>query len=132
MKKDYTFWTTNDWFGEYYYGFCPSVKAWQRTFKNIQQGNSGIPPYPSSHACTYSFDSRTYNVKGPCSVVTVIDDKNRSPTQVAGLLVHEAVHIKQLILRSAGEDNVGDETEAYLVQRIAQDLMVWYTQSRVV
>lgn len=39
------------------------------------------------------------------------------------LLVHEAVHVSQEIMRAWGETNVGDETQAYFIQRISLDLM---------
>lgn len=42
------------------------------------------------------------------------------------LLVHEAVHIYQEIIKHIGEDEPGPEFEAYLVQKISQELFFEY------
>lgn len=55
-------------------------------------------------------------------VVTLLADVG-DPDELAALLVHEAVHAVQAVLREAGEDDPGDEEEAYLVQRFALALM---------
>lgn len=47
----------------------------------------------------------------------------RKPVEVAGLLVHEAVHVWQRYCDRIGERNPGDEQEAYAIQAIAQELM---------
>jgi hypothetical protein len=49
--------------------------------------------------------------------------EGRDPVEVAGLLVHEAVHVWQQYCADIGEDRPGDEQEAYGVQAIAQELM---------
>jgi hypothetical protein len=49
--------------------------------------------------------------------------EGRNPIEVAGILVHEAVHIWQEYCNMIGERNPGVEQEAYAVQSIAQELM---------
>lgn len=58
-----------------------------------------------------------------CAVVTLSDWKTRSGIEIAGLLVHEAVHIFQGWCERVGEHTPGSETEAYSVQWISQQLM---------
>lgn len=123
-------WTSIELFGGYYYGFCPNKIAWDKEMARLDLGIVDIMQYPSSHGRTTFFSPNTHNVKDNGALVT-INEGGREPIQIAALIVHEAVHIKQAILESVGEDNVGHETEAYLVQRIAQDLMYMYAETRI-
>lgn len=54
--------------------------------------------------------------------------KKRKPVEIAGMLVHEAVHVWQQYCRDMGERNPGDEQEAYAVQSIAQELMAEFAR----
>lgn len=56
-------------------------------------------------------------------IVCMRDWEGRNPVEVAGLLVHEAVHIWQQYRDHIGEQNPGREQEAYAVQAVAQELM---------
>jgi hypothetical protein len=47
-------------------------------------------------------------------------------SKVAGLIVHEAVHVAQHFFEDIGETNPGNEIEAYIIQRIAQNLLFAY------
>ena len=62
------------------------------------------------------------------SVVALGDTTDRDPIEVAGLLVHEAVHVWQEYCDSIGESHPGSEQEAYAVQAIAQELMAEYAR----
>lgn len=59
-------------------------------------------------------------------VVCIRNTEGRDPISIAGLLVHEAVHVWQGYAARIGERNPGDEQEAYAVQLIAQELMQAY------
>ena len=131
MSSSGILWKTVELFDNYSYGFCPDEKAWKKFWNAVDMGKMSIPRYPSSIGARTSFTNPDeFGVNRPVAVVTINGDEDKDPIQVAALLVHEAVHIKQAVLREYGEDNVGDETEAYLIQRIAQDLMNMYVDSR--
>jgi hypothetical protein len=61
-------------------------------------------------------------------VVCMNDWQGRPAVEVAGLLVHEAVHIWQQYCCDIGERNPGDEQEAYAVQSIAQELLAEFAR----
>lgn len=64
----------------------------------------------------------------PCVVVCIRTRDYHTPIQIAGLLVHEAVHIWQYICERIGEDSPSHEFEAYSVQWLAQELMEEYVR----
>lgn len=65
-----------------------------------------------------------------CVVVTLAEDsqKNHTPIEIAGMLVHEAVHAWQYYAEKMGEATPGSEQEAYAIQAISQELMAEYAR----
>jgi hypothetical protein len=63
----------------------------------------------------------------PLAFVAVNVDETRTPIQIAGLLVHEAVHLVQRFCSDIGEHQPGAEFQAYATQWISQELMEQYT-----
>ncbi len=59
-------------------------------------------------------------------VVCMRPEKGRHISEIAGLLAHEAVHVKQKLFASINEDAPGTEIEAYAVQNIFQELLYSY------
>lgn len=74
---------------------------------------------PQSHATTHFLNDRSGKF---AAVVCLGSTEGRKPIEVAGLLVHEAVHVWQEHCKHIGEQNPGDETEAYAIQWISQQL----------
>jgi hypothetical protein len=65
---------------------------------------------------------------GIVCIVCLEGSEGRNPVAVAGLLVHEAVHIWQQWCEEVGEKNPGEEQEAYAIQFIAQELMAEFAR----
>ena len=76
-------------------------------------------------ATVHFFDNRRGD---SVAVVALGDTTGRSSVEIAGLLVHEAVHIWQTHCENIGETHPGREQEAYAVQGIAQELMAEYAR----
>ena len=72
-----------------------------------------------SDATAHYFDC----ARGLTVVVCMRGWEGRNPVEVAGLLIHEAVHVWQEYAARIGEDSPGREQEAYAIQAIAQELM---------
>ena len=64
------------------------------------------------------------------AIVTLAEDsqKNNNAIEIAGMLVHEAVHVWQYYANGMGENKPADEQEAYAVQAISQELMAEYAR----
>lgn len=63
---------------------------------------------------------------GRCKIVVIFDKKttkNRKNYDVAALAAHEAVHVVQNIFDEIGEKFPGEETRAYLTQRVVYDIL---------
>lgn len=77
-----------------------------------------------SHATAHTFDGP----RGMTVIVCVRDWQGRDPVEVAGLLIHESVHIWQQYADHIGENSPGDEQEAYAIQSIAQELLAEFAR----
>ncbi|HEE6574468.1 UNVERIFIED_CONTAM: hypothetical protein KWE62_17950 [Acinetobacter baumannii] len=68
---------------------------------------------------------------GAYAIVQIGDTEDKDQIQVYGLLLHEAVHIWQIVKRRMGERDPSVEFEAYSIQAIAQDLFEMFEASEV-
>lgn len=89
---------------------------------------------PPDWISTLQADATVHYIRNPrnelCCLVCLRDTTGRAPLEVAGLLVHEAVHIWQEYAASIGEANPAREQEAYAIQSIAQVLMEEFARRR--
>lgn len=80
---------------------------------------------PQADATTHHLISSKYE---RACVVCMKDPQGRNAIEVAGLLVHEAVHVWQDYCDRIGESSPGIEQEAYAIQAISQELMAEYAR----
>lgn len=68
---------------------------------------------------------------GAYAIVQIGDTADKDRIQVYGLLLHEAVHVWQIVKKRMGESEPSVEFEAYSIQAIAQDLFEMFEASEV-
>lgn len=89
-------------------------------------------PNPGPWIATPQADATVHYLRNQdsksCCVVCINGWQGGNPVEVAGMLVHEAVHIWQEYCRDIGEHNPGHEQEAYAVQAIAQELVAEFAR----
>ena len=84
-------------------------------------------PFPLSGALCSTLDHEKTGEF--CAVVSLSQSsQNMQPIEIAGLLVHEAVHVWQEYALRMGESSPGSEQEAYAIQAISQELMAEYAR----
>lgn len=89
--------------------------------------NMVVPAFfdlPGAKGCVFAFDGN----QGLACIVAVRGHEGRTPIEIAGLLVHEAVHVWQQYADEIGERSPGREQEAYAIQSIANELMAEFAR----
>lgn len=106
-------------------GPCLALCLSEAEFKAAMR-SAGVVPINSWIKTAHS-DATTHFVTSCAGVSTVIvcisGWQGRNPIEVAGLLIHEAVHVWQEYCANIGENAPGVEQEAYAIQAISQELM---------
>ena len=103
-----------------YLALCLSQKEFDAALKYLNVKHAA--PYVNEGA-----DATAHHLtNGKDEAVTLVcirDFKDRNSVEVAGMLVHEAVHVWQNYCQDIGEREPGKEQEAYAIQNISQELM---------
>ena len=94
---------------------CVSPKAWDEEMRRLKIVGE---PWPESDGRTTTFQNSVS--KGRVIIVSLNRFESRTPIEVAGLLIHESVHVWQEIREAMKERTPGAEHEAYTVAFIAQ------------
>ncbi len=106
---------------------CLSAKEYDAALRHLGVSERGSWLNPHADATAHHLIS----AKGSQTCVVCLDGEEaakRNPVEVAGLLVHEAVHAWQEYCERIGEHAPGREQEAYAIQSIAQELMAEYAR----
>lgn len=114
-----------------YFRLCLSEKDFHRELRRLGIEKKDWPEYVTSAtagATCHTFDTPMPHPKVVCMVCLAEYAGTRDGVEIAGLLVHEAVHIWQKVREEIGERFPSSEFEAYAVQNIAQNLMESYAE----
>ncbi len=101
-------------------GFTRDEEAFKREMKRLKVANAKFMPDETANAATIVL---TGDNSYPCILITLGETKGRTMAQIAALIAHEAVHVAQQLWQHIGEQNVGDETEAYFIQWVTQSCL---------
>lgn len=110
---------------EMYFGLCTTEAMFHAEMRKMKVPKNTWPEFLATRhadATAHFFD----NPNGGASCIVTIGKTDRDPIVVAGLLVHESVHIWQKYCERIGESNPSSEFEAYGIQSISQQLMFAY------
>lgn len=93
---------------------------------NAYLGIDDAPEFQKTDHSDATLHTMEHEQHGLCCVLCLGSTEGRTPIEIAGLLVHEAVHVWQKFSAYIGEDAPSKEFEAYSIQTIAQTLMAAY------
>ncbi len=124
-SKHKTIWLNRGWY-PFYYGFCPSEKAWNEEMKHLAP-KAVAPEYPTSGGRCTSFRKDGKLV----ILVTAFEKLDTMPIdRVVDTMAHEATHVFQEMKEHLGEDKPSAEFEAYSMGAITSELFLAYMQTR--
>lgn len=101
---------------------CLNEKDFHNRLKYLKVVKHDYPAFekPGRIAAAISFENADKNT----TVLVVLNDwENRPPLDIVISLVHESVHVWQVLCKEIGETNPGDEQEAYAIQNITKVLL---------
>lgn len=109
-------------------GFCPSVEAWAKFL--VEYCDSAVKEFPTTDAsCTvFHRPDKAVRLMMLITVNKKFDDK--STVSLVPLVAHECMHVVQYVLEDIGEDHVGHETQAYMLQYYLQEILTAYKRTR--
>jgi hypothetical protein len=108
-----------------YLTLCLSEAEQRSALRGLTKSNVEFPK--TGALCTTMHHEKTDEL---CAVVSVSQHSQDTcnAMEMAGLLIHEAVHIWQRYSTDMGETNPGIEQEAYAIQALSQSLLAEYAR----
>ena len=103
-----------------YLTLCLSAEEFAQAMRDLSQ--TELPKWVNDGADAKMHTLENHEGSVSC-VVCLRHDVKRTGVEIAGLIVHEAVHVWQAYCRAIGEHSPGSEQEAYGIQAIAQELL---------
>lgn len=110
----------------YYIGICKSEKSFRSELKRLKIPEGDAFPWISDGADATTHEIVNKKERRKCCIICVSNTKGKSRSEISTLLVHEAVHVWQKIKKDYGEEEPGNEMEAYCIQAISLSLITGY------
>lgn len=109
-----------------YLALCTSEKMFFAELRKLKMPEREWPPFLGSTQSNATAHFLATPEGVDCTIVCLSDTDKRSAIEIAGILVHEAVHVFQRYCEHIGEGAPSSEFEAYSIQWISQSLMEAY------
>lgn len=111
-----------------YFALYLDVDSFYKDFDGLADKEAGRPAW-----IVHGADATTHHLTKDNKLVCMVcldgkKAKECTPTEIVGLLTHEAVHIWQEHCYVQGEKNPSSEYEAYSIQYIVQELITKYDE----
>lgn len=103
---------------------CLSEGEYLKALKHLGVTPTAAWANDDANATLHTYDK----VDAPVCIVCLNVSSKLSAIEIAGVLVHESVHIWQEWCKRYGETNAGNEQEAYAIQFISSALMGEYAR----
>lgn len=111
-----------------YLALCLSSDEFHKELRRLKVPN--LPTWVGAGADATTHKMENGNGK-LCCLVCLKGHESKSSIEVAGLLIHEAVHVWQAWCDDCGEFAPGHEQEAYAIQSISQELLAEYARRMI-
>jgi hypothetical protein len=109
----------------YCVGLCTREAQFKNELRRLKVPLNNWPDWirPGANATVHYLENAKNHSQ--CCIVC-LEKTDRAPSEVIGLLIHEAVHIWQFSCEDMNETEPSEEFEAYSIQTIAQRLIEAY------
>lgn len=109
-----------------YLCFCFNQKEFEKETKRL----TGKPMQflPGKNTYGDMFEAKSERTNHPLYIISV-SPRITTIDGVAGVIAHEASHVADRIFAYIGEEKVGTETRAYLIQHIVVNGMMLYRET---
>ena len=129
-----TQWLDRALFYGVHFTLCTTREGFVEAHKHLTGGNKPEPGYhwPAiREACVHTFEREPASGDIPAQVVCVNAEDVSDPLLICSVIAREAVHIKQEIMRTIGEDSPSKEFEAYVVQNLMRALLEEFVSQEI-
>jgi hypothetical protein len=108
-----------------YLCLCLSEKEYKTAMKHCGLEVDHVWLNDNANATTHLLRNQKREL---CCIVCLGDVEGRLPIEVAGILIHEAVHVWQEYCADIGETHPASEQEAYAIQSVSQELLAEFAR----
>lgn len=125
-----TVWLDREMITGPYVALVLSEKDFLKAMKHCKVSKADAGPWIKTESADATVHFLDAPDGGMACIVALRTKKKTTADQIAGILVHESVHIWQRFKRRIGENEPSDEFEAYSIQTISQRLIAAYSTQK--